>query len=183
MPDQPPIDAQRVFEILVRENADMLMTYLRAVVWKADTVDDLFQETMLTAWRRLGDYDTQRPFGPWLRGIAARLVMAHRRKAQRDAMLCDENVLAYLDRQIDHIARRSSDTWDEKIAALRDCIQQLPKGYREAIDQRYGKDQPVRMLARSLNLSMEAVKKRLQRARQRLADCLKEKHVLLEPES
>ncbi len=55
MPDSSPVQAETVFEILVRENADMLVTYLRAMVWNAAAVDDLFQETMLVAWRRLGD--------------------------------------------------------------------------------------------------------------------------------
>ena len=52
MPDSP-IQAETVFEILVRENAGMLTTYLRAVVWDPAVVDDLFQDTMLVAWRRL----------------------------------------------------------------------------------------------------------------------------------
>ena len=30
---------------------------------------DLFQETMVVAWRRLDDFDHTRPFGPWLRGL------------------------------------------------------------------------------------------------------------------
>jgi len=32
--------------------------------------DDIWQETMLVAWRRFDDDDTTRPFGAWLRGIA-----------------------------------------------------------------------------------------------------------------
>ena len=39
---------------------------------------------MLTAWRRLGDYDHTRPFGPWLRGIATRLVLRHRDRRFED---------------------------------------------------------------------------------------------------
>ena len=61
-------DAADVFAILVREHADRLLAYLRATV-PASSVDDLFQETVLVAWRRLPDYDRARPFGAWLRGI------------------------------------------------------------------------------------------------------------------
>ena len=46
-------EAQGVFEILVRENEAMLMTYLRAAVRNQAVVEDLFQETMLVAWRKL----------------------------------------------------------------------------------------------------------------------------------
>ena len=40
-------DAQKLFEILVRENSDMLAAYLRAAVRDAATADDIFQETLL----------------------------------------------------------------------------------------------------------------------------------------
>ena len=54
----------------------MLTVFLRSRVNDEAAVDDLFQETMLVAWKRLDDCDLSRPFGPWLRGIAHRLVMA-----------------------------------------------------------------------------------------------------------
>ena len=52
---------QKIFEILVRENADMLMTYLHSAVKNGTVAEDLFQETMLTAWKKLSDYDHSRP--------------------------------------------------------------------------------------------------------------------------
>src|SRR4030095_1216705 len=80
--NQPPTgpSARQVFEILVHEHADMLTAFLRSLVLDSSAIHDLFQETMLVAWRRLADYDRARPFGPWLRGIAGVLVMEHRRK-------------------------------------------------------------------------------------------------------
>lgn len=175
-----PIPAQAVFEILVRENADMLTTYLRAVVWRASAVDDLFQETMLVAWRRLAEYDPSRPFGPWLRGIAARLVMAHARKAKRDVMLCDERVMDYLDQQIQRISQRPGDTWDDKLAALRECLAGLPEIARQAISMRYLEGHPAERIAGRLEVTRETIKKRLQRGRAQLAACLQRKGLLQE---
>ena len=181
MPDSLPIKAEAIFEILVREHADMLTTYLRGAVWRPSAVDDLFQETMLVAWRRLPEYDQTRPFGPWLRGIAARLVMAHARKAKRDVLFCDENVLEYLDRQVQHISQQSGDTWDEKIAALHECLAALPEEQRQAIRVRYFDGQAADRAASLLNITLEAIKKRLQRARAQLLVCLRRKAMLLEP--
>jgi len=175
------VKAEAVFEILVREHADMLMTYLRAAVWNPAALDDLFQETMLVAWRRLHEYDHARPFGPWLRGIAARLVMAHARKAKRDVLVCDEKVLEYLDRQVQHISQRSGDTWDEKIAALHECLAALPEDHRQVIRLRYLEGETADRVAGLLNVTLEAVKKRLQRARAQLLACLRRKEMLLEP--
>jgi len=137
MPGAMPIQAEEVFEILVRDNTGMLLTCLRSVAWNPSTVDDLFHETMLVAWRRLSDYDQTRPFGAWLRGIAARLVLAHARKSKRDLMVCDERVLEYLDRQVERISQRDGDCWDEKLAALRECMAALPETHRQTISLRW----------------------------------------------
>ncbi len=178
MSDLSPIQAETVFEILVRENTEMLMTYLRAVVWNQPVVEDLFQETMLVAWRRLHEYDRTRPFGPWLRGIAGRLVLAHARKSQRDLMLCDEEVLEHLDRQVQRISERTGDTWDDKIAALRECVAALPEPHRQTIWMRYQEDRTADGIAALLDVTHEAIKKRLQRARALLASCLQRKGLL-----
>jgi RNA polymerase sigma-70 factor (ECF subfamily) len=180
MANPATLQAEAVFEILVRENADMLTTYLRSVVWRPGAIDDLFQETMLVAWKRLPEYDQKRPFGPWLRGIAARMVMAHSRKAKRDLLVCDERVLEHLDRQLQHIGQRSGDTWDDKLVALRECIAALPDDQQQTVRLRYLEDLQADRVASQLNVSLEAIKKRLQRARAQLLDCIRSKQLLPE---
>jgi RNA polymerase sigma-70 factor (ECF subfamily) len=169
------MDARQLFEILVRENADMLIAYIRSTARDDALADDIFQETMLTAWRRLDDYDQDRPFGPWLRGIAARILLAHYRKAARGFAVCDEGTLDYLSQRFETLDRQSGDTFDDKLEALRDCVQTLPEHYREPIRLRYCEDLSVGGLAERLGLVAETVKKRLQRAKARLLDCLNRK--------
>jgi RNA polymerase sigma-70 factor len=173
-------EARAVFEILVRENEAMLMTYLRAIVRNQSVIDDLFQETMLIAWQKLDEYDRARPFGPWLRGIAANLVMAHFRKAKNDIMVFEGETLEYLSQQLQHISERSGDTWDEKIAALKNCIEALPDHNRQAINLRYLEDNSVPQIAAASETTVETIKKRLQRARAQLLDCLRRKKVVME---
>lgn len=169
----------KAFEILVRENSRMLMTYLRSLVSDEAAVDDLFQETMVIAWRRMDDCDLTRPFGPWLRGIAARLVMAHFRKHKRLPLLLDERLLERLDERFESIDSRYGDAWDEKVQGLHQCIQALPSRYQEVIRIRYLDNTSSQATAEQLQLTLEACKKRMQRARQKIADCLKRKFVLL----
>ena len=173
-------EARAVFEILVRENEAMLMTYLRASVRNQVVVEDLFQETMLVAWRKLNEYDRSCPFGPWVRGIAAKLIMAHFRKAKSDIMITGCDTLEYLSQQIEHIHERSGDTWEQKIDALKHCIGALPDHYQRVIQLRYFKHQPASKISEITKVSLEAVRKRLQRARAQLLDCLKRKKVVIE---
>jgi RNA polymerase sigma-70 factor (ECF subfamily) len=169
------MDARQVFEILVRENADMLAAYLRSVVRDPAAADDLFQEAMLTAWRKLDEFDRARPFGPWLRGIAAKLVLAQRRKAAAGVVFCDEATLEQIDRRLHRLSAEKGDTWEEKLEGLRSCVEQLPEPYREAVRLRYREGLSPAGLAERLQISWEAQKKRLQRARALLLECLERK--------
>jgi RNA polymerase sigma-70 factor (ECF subfamily) len=161
-----------VFEILAREHADMLAAFLRSLVLRNEVVEDLFQETMLVAWRRLGDYDRSLPFGPWLRGIAVRLVLAHRRRLASGFLNCDAGVLEALEQQYRRFERPPADSFAERLERLRGCLDRLPPLLREAIDLVYSRGLSLRSLASSLQATEEAVKKRIQRARQLLARCI-----------
>jgi RNA polymerase sigma-70 factor len=169
------MDAPALFEILIREHAGMLTAYLRAAVRDEAVVDDLFQETFLTAWRRLDDYDRSRPFGPWLRGIAAKNLLAWRRQQRRGFILCEEQILEHLDRRCEAIHELPGDTWEAKLAGLQGCIDDLPERYREPIRLRYLEEVQPEALAERLGVEQETIKKRLQRARARLLDCLQRK--------
>ena len=173
-----PIEPLALFEILVRENADSLTAFLRASVHDQAAADDLFQEAMLIAWRKIGEYDRSRPFGAWLRGIAKRLVLAHCRETARAALPVNEKVLDYLDQRMAQVDRHSGDTLEEKIAALKDCIARLAPPYREPIELHYRQHRATEWIAEHLTTTKDAVQKRLQRARLQLAQCLGHKSVL-----
>jgi len=169
---------RKAFEILVRENSRMLMVYLRSLVRDETAVDDLFQETMIVAWRRLDECDLDRPFGPWLRGIASRLVMTHYRKQKAVPIVLQEAVLNLIDRHFENINLLAGDTWDDKVAALHACIDKLPERQKAAITGKYFDGVSLAGLAKSSDTTLEACKKRLQRGRAMLAECLKMKGVL-----
>lgn len=170
--------ARKAFEILARENSRMLMVYLRSLVRDEAAIDDLFQESMLVAWRRLDECDLDRPFGPWLRGIAARLVMAHYRKQKQVPVALQDAVLAVVDRHFENISLLAGDTWDDKVAALRECVDALPDRQQNVIRGRYFDGLQMPVLAEQLELTLEACKKRLQRSRAMIAECLRKKGVL-----
>jgi RNA polymerase sigma-70 factor len=166
------MDSKNLFEILMRENASMLTVYLRSVVRDAAVVDDLFQETMLTAWKNIGRFDKSKPFGPWLRGIAAKLILAHRRKSAKSLFLCDAPMLEHLESRFQVLEQQQGDTFSDKLAYLRECMAELPHMFREVILQRYTKLLSRQEIALNLDVSDEAVKKRLQRARSQLLECV-----------
>lgn len=171
-----PASGREVFEILARENADMLTGYLRSLVKSAHLVDDLFQETMLTAWRRLADYDRNRPFAPWLRGIALNHVLKQRERSSRDFLNLSPEILESIEARFEELDH-SKQGFRQTVERLFYCIQELPEKLRLAIRLSYQKGLRLKEAAKHLDCSEEAAKKRVQRARKLLAVCLRSSEV------
>jgi RNA polymerase sigma-70 factor (ECF subfamily) len=166
-------DAKVLFEALAREHADMLTAFLRAALGNGSDADDLFQETMIVAWRRLDEFDQTRPFAPWLRGIAKKLVLGHRRKGA--SRPCTAAILDQIDSRLGQLQARPGDTWQDKLDLLHACVEALPSHYRQAVGLRYFEEKSIQQVSHSLKRSIANVKKRLQRARALVSECIDRK--------
>lgn len=170
------MEPQDLFEILVREHSDMVRAFLLSSVRDPGAVDDLVQETFLVAWKILDRYDRKLPFGPWVRGIAAKLLMNWRRKMGRSKVhFCDEESLHLLDRSFESLVGARGDTFDEKLDVLRSCMSVLSPAQRDAIVLHYEHGMHCKEIAQRLSISHEATKKHLQRGRASLMRCLSAK--------
>ena len=112
----------------------MLSVFLRAAGCSDNLMDDVWQETMIVAWEKLDTFDRSRPFGPWLRGIATRVLLANQRTSRRLTLIGDESALEYLSQELHRICQLSGDTLNEKLNALRDCVSRLSDQDRECIE-------------------------------------------------
>lgn len=165
------MQARDLFEILVREHAQMLHVYVRCLI-TPNEIDDIVQDTLATAWKNLSKFDRSKPFGPWLRGIARNLTLAHHRKTRMALVPYDPAWLLTLEDQCAALHRQPGDTLDDKLGVLRNCIEQLPEPYRQTIRLRYQDEISGEPLAHRLQISLENLKKRLQRGKQWLLECL-----------
>lgn len=175
MPHRDPT-ARELFEVLIRENGDALLASIRATAGH-EHADDIFQDAVLVAWRRLPDYDRTRPFGPWLRGIARMIALDYAGKRARMRVASPE-VLESVERDLRAFERfRGGDgeaamDFRERMTALDDCIGRLPPMYAHAIQSTYRDSHTLAQLATAAGDNEEAIKKRLQRARAMLESCL-----------
>ena len=110
MPDQ----SRKLFEVLVRQNEASLITYLRTMVRDPGLADDLFQETLITAWKRFDHYDQSLPLTPWLRGIALNLARNAGRRRQRECLIFGDTVNAAVEDTIQSFEELDGDDWSEK---------------------------------------------------------------------
>lgn len=166
-----PPSSHDIFEILIREHADMLTAYLRSLGADTSSIDDLFQESVMVAWRRLSDFDRERSFGRWLRGIARNVTFNHRRKiASSPARFCIE-VIDTIDAHFNEMAHNGA-RFGEHSDKLLDCLKRLPEQFAQVIDLHYARGLRLRDAAQAISENEETLKKRLQRARQSLFDCM-----------
>ncbi len=179
-PDNEPqreLTAEEVFEVLARQNSGPLLAFIRSLVRENAMVDDVYQETMMIAWRRLETYDRERPFGPWLRGISHKVAMSHFRKAGREYSV-DAALIGAIEQKVSYLESRELESGSTGHAEMNECVSLLPDGFRDAIELLYRSDRSISDAAHAAQIGVEAMKKRVQRARALLADCLRKKGVL-----
>ena len=168
MPDQ----SQKLFEILVRQNEPSLMTYLRTMVRDPGLVDDLFQETLITAWKKFDQYDQSLPLAPWLRGIALNLARNAGRRQQRECLVFSDSMNSAIETAIQTIEQADGQDWGDKPSALSDCLAELPPRSRELIRRRYEENLNASAIAELTQQTASGVRKKLQRVRDALARCV-----------
>ncbi len=171
----PAPDSNKLFEALIQENAHSLAIFLHSVIRDPATVDDLFQETLITAWKIIDRFDQRRSFGRWLRGIARNLIFTHRRRLARQVLVTEAETLDLIDTHCESVQRLRNDLGDDRLTRLRACIDALPHTYRQAVRLRYQEDIRGTRLAEMLNTTWDNTKKRLQRGRKMLFECMQQK--------
>ena len=169
--------AEGLFDILVRQHAEMLNAFIHSFAFEKSTVDDVFQETIITAWKRIDEFDRSRPFGPWLRGIARNHILSSARKNRRYRTHLTELMQQRIALQFDKVDQTAGDSFSQRISELHDCIARLKEDAHEAIDLVYVRGLDAAAAAKALGTTDETFRKRLYRARLALAECLRTKSI------
>jgi RNA polymerase sigma factor (sigma-70 family) len=158
------------FGLLVRQHHRALLAYGRAL--NANAGADLVQEALLVAYRRLEHFDPQGDFAAWVRGIIRNKWRDYCRSLHEQPL--DEDQLATIEAQ--HA------TWAHAVAEARErnplfsklehCLAKLPDPLRQVVDSCYYQAHTSEEAATELGLSPVSIRKRLERARSALRDCL-----------
>lgn len=163
---------------VVRTYEPVVRAVLAAMVPDASQVEDLTQETFLTAYRRLRQYQPGTHFKAWLRAIARNVALNERRRWFRKVELLDHHRAEVEDLLEDQMSAAVDAMSDNALTAVRDCITKLDEKPRGLIEGFYFKGWSVKELAGQTGTSEGAIKVALFRARQQMAALLKKEGVL-----
>ena len=157
---------------IVREYQSSVFNVCLRILRNTQEAEDLAQEAFLRAYRNISQYDPSRPFGPWMRVLAANLCYNHLNKARLEGgPLEDERGFIPRDPQRgpESLLELSQEHQD-----LYHKIWQLPESQRIALELRHFQGLSYQEMAAALNLPLNTVRSHLYRARQKLAELLEE---------
>ena len=118
-----------------------------------------------------------------MRGIAANKILEHHRANAvrgRIVQLFTPEILRGIADRHEKLMSAAGDTFLDRLAPLRECLENLASADREIVERHYHRKQSCGTIAAPLGTKLEAVKKRLQRARAELKVCILAK-LKLEP--
>lgn len=157
--------AERRFDHLARHAAPRLLGYATRRVDAAADAADVVAEVLLIAWRRIDRVPADDDEAVlWLFAVARRVLANHRRGRVR------RNALAERLRRELAVAPSIDERRD--LSAVRDALQELSAAERELITLHAWEGLTIAEAARVLGIRPATARKRLERARRKLAEDL-----------
>ena len=164
-------ESRFVSELVARRDAIHAM--LIALSGNPAAADDLFQEMALVMTRRRGEMDDPSKFMAWARAIGRNVVLDHWKRTRRHrAAPLDE---AAFEQVAGVFADADASVWEERRAALAECVRALPPENRDLLDRHYRQGFSIKSLAAALRRSSGSVYVRLHRLRAGLLRCAEER--------
>lgn len=164
---------QDAYASIVYAYQDAVYNLCYRILGERGEAEDAAQEAFLRAYLNLSRYDQERSFKTWILSIASNYCIDRLRRRRLQWMSLDDEPVA------DRLALHSDDpepepaTLDrERSQAIQKMLNELSPDYRAVVVLRYWYEYSYAEIADMLETTESAVKSRLFRARQALADKL-----------
>lgn len=159
------------YRFIIRKYGSIIRAYLASHLNDPSTVDDLAQDVFISAFEKLSEFDMNRNFNAWLKGIARNKLYMHLRETYREINKCqDMRLRIYHDVANDMIS--ASECKGTRIKKLQDCLEKLPGKTRDIVKCRYSKGEKVRSIANRYDTTVSAISSLLYRGKNMLESCI-----------
>lgn len=158
-------EAEAFGELVTRYQVSVFNVCYRILHERAEA-EDMAQDSFIRVHERLSTFDDQRPFGPWVRRVAANVCLNH---------LSSQKSTSDLDEERDADASQRPETVQEereRSEQIRSMLASLPAHYRLVIELRHYQEMSYEEIAAELKIPLSDVKSHLFRARKLLAEKL-----------
>ena len=159
------------FADLVRQHQSVVRAVLARVLRDDNEVDELAQRVFVSAYQSLKNFRGESEFSSWLASIARRqaamYIRGEVRRRQRESTVA-EIALAEWTNQL----TSDDEAPAEKLAALSECLKQLPETSHDVIQRFYFEREAIDSIASGHSRTPGAIRMMLMRIRQTLAKCV-----------
>ncbi|MBN1674704.1 MAG: sigma-70 family RNA polymerase sigma factor [Kiritimatiellae bacterium] len=161
-----------IYAALVREFEPMLRGYVASLVRDRALADDITQEAFVLAYRNFSSLRKTTSFGAWIRSIARHAAWRELSKRKREipwdpeVIAGMEDILSIFDDPV------RGDTWRERLGIVRACYEQLAQTLKEPCRHFYFERRATATIAEMLRAAPATIRKRLERARIAIKDCV-----------
>ncbi len=160
---------QQAFACLVEAYKVPVYNLAYRMLGNAPEAEDAAQETFLRVYTRLNTYQPGRKFSSWLLSIASHYCIDRLRR-RRFTWLSLDDMPPWREPPCDGVQPEESVLNGEREAEIRALLDCLPPHYRAPVVLRYWYDMSYEEIAETMNITVSAIKSRLHRARQKLAE-------------
>lgn len=161
-------DRYEEFLALFTRDRERVFAYIYSLLPHHADAEDVFQRCSLLLWRKFAQFDPAGRFLSWACGIAFYEVCNFLRVSGRDRLRLDMDLVGQLaERRLETIDRD-----EDRLDALRACLDKLNDRERELIQRVYRGDDSVKVLAEAAGRSSQTLYNQLSRTRRKLFDCV-----------
>jgi RNA polymerase sigma-70 factor, ECF subfamily len=161
---------QQAFGELVQLHQHAVYNLAYRMLGERSEAEDAAQESFLRAYSHLDRYDAARPFRTWVLSIASNHCIDRLRKRRLTWLSLEEPLPAHPALNSNELEPEDAVISNERGVLIQSMLAELPPDYRAAVVLRYWYDLSYTEIAEMLETTESAVKSRLFRARQTLAE-------------
>jgi len=149
----------------------LLGGFIRMHVRDYSMAEDVMQDVARQASANFDRYDPEKPFLAWLFGIARQRIAEHFRVQQRKPLIFSSEVVDAFVAEAIALQPEVND----RLEALRLCLEQLQDRHRLALELRYDRKQTSEQIAEQLGGNAVSIDSTLYRVRAALKQCIRER--------
>lgn len=160
------------FEVVVRRFEMPLRAWVAMHATPGIDVDEVFQRTMVEAFKHLDEYLLGTNFAAWLFTIARFQLQGEMTRMRRIADYHSRLAPEFLRRELERRIEAATEMDTRRLAYLKECLGKVGEHLRRFVTWRYEEEISLQEMAVRSGRSVPAVKKQLWKLRRTLQECI-----------
>lgn len=144
------------------------IAFIRSAVFSTTDAEEILQDVAAIVVEHYDRYEQDRPFTPWVIGIARKKVLEYIRNRAKDRHVFDSSTLEL----IADAHAQTHQTYEARNDALAECMKRLTGRSKKVIEMRYEREMKTPEIAKRLGISANSMFVLLHRTRAALGKCI-----------